>query len=61
MGRSYFHLHLVSDSTGETLITVARAVVAQYEGVAAIQRLFMRALREAGAEAVESVAGKQGS
>ncbi len=37
MGRSYFHLHLVSDSTGETLITVARAVVAQYEGVAAIE------------------------
>ena len=28
LGRSYFHLHLVSDSTGETLITVARAVVA---------------------------------
>jgi hypothetical protein len=37
VGRSYFHLHLVSDSTGETLITVARAVVAQYEGVAAIE------------------------
>jgi regulator of PEP synthase PpsR (kinase-PPPase family) len=27
---SYFHLHLVSDATGETLITVARAVAAQY-------------------------------
>jgi [pyruvate, water dikinase]-phosphate phosphotransferase / [pyruvate, water dikinase] kinase len=26
----YFHLHLVSDATGETLITVARAVAAQY-------------------------------
>ena len=32
-----------------------------YEGVATIQRLFMRALREAGAEAVESVAGSDGS
>jgi hypothetical protein len=26
----YFHLHLVSDATGETLITVARAAAAQY-------------------------------
>jgi regulator of PEP synthase PpsR (kinase-PPPase family) len=40
MGRSYFHLHLVSDSTGETLITVARAVVAQYEGIAAIEHVY---------------------
>jgi regulator of PEP synthase PpsR (kinase-PPPase family) len=40
LGRSYFHLHLVSDSTGETLITVARAVVAQYEGVAAIEHVY---------------------
>ena len=28
-----FHLHLVSDSTGETLITVSRAVAAQYADV----------------------------
>ncbi len=27
---SYFHLHLVSDATGETLLTVARAAAAQY-------------------------------
>jgi regulator of PEP synthase PpsR (kinase-PPPase family) len=40
VGRCYFHLHLVSDSTGETLITVARAVVAQYEGVAAIEHVY---------------------
>lgn len=40
MGRSYFHLHLVSDSTGETLITVARAAVAQYEGIAAIEHVY---------------------
>jgi regulator of PEP synthase PpsR (kinase-PPPase family) len=26
----HFHLHLISDSTGETLITVARAAAAQY-------------------------------
>ncbi|MGA8445163.1 MAG: phosphoenolpyruvate synthase regulatory protein, partial [Roseiarcus sp.] len=29
MGRSYFHLHLVSDSTGETLIAASRAASAQ--------------------------------
>ncbi len=40
MGRSYFHLHLVSDSTGETLIAVARAAVAQYEGVSAIEHVY---------------------
>lgn len=40
MTRSYFHLHLVSDSTGETLITVARAAAAQYEGVSAIEHVY---------------------
>jgi regulator of PEP synthase PpsR (kinase-PPPase family) len=40
LARSYFHLHLVSDSTGETLITVARAVAAQYEGVSAIEHVY---------------------
>ena len=28
--RKYFHLHLISDSTGETLITLARAAASQY-------------------------------
>jgi regulator of PEP synthase PpsR (kinase-PPPase family) len=37
---SFFHLHLVSDSTGETLITVARAAAAQYEAVMAIEHLY---------------------
>ncbi|GGC51623.1 pyruvate, water dikinase regulatory protein [Chelatococcus reniformis] len=40
MNRSFFHLHLVSDSTGETLIAVSRAVSAQYEGVAAIEHVY---------------------
>jgi regulator of PEP synthase PpsR (kinase-PPPase family) len=40
VGRSYFHLHLVSDSTGETLITVGRAAAAQYEGVSAIEHVY---------------------
>ncbi|HEV2558701.1 MAG TPA: pyruvate, water dikinase regulatory protein [Microvirga sp.] len=40
MGRNYFHLHLVSDSTGETLITVGRAAAAQYEGISAIEHVY---------------------
>ncbi|MEJ2624441.1 MAG: kinase/pyrophosphorylase [Pseudolabrys sp.] len=35
----YFHLHLVSDATGETLITVARAAAAQYSNVAPVEHL----------------------
>ncbi len=38
--RSYFHLHLVSDSTGETLIAVSRAATAQYEGTSAIEHVY---------------------
>ena len=37
---NYFHLHLVSDSTGETLITVARAAAAQYANVSPIEHLY---------------------
>jgi [pyruvate, water dikinase]-phosphate phosphotransferase / [pyruvate, water dikinase] kinase len=36
----YFHLHLVSDATGETLITVARAAAAQYANVSPIEHLY---------------------
>jgi regulator of PEP synthase PpsR (kinase-PPPase family) len=37
---NYFHLHLVSDSTGETLMTVARAAAAQYAQVRAIEHVY---------------------
>jgi regulator of PEP synthase PpsR (kinase-PPPase family) len=37
---SYFHLHLVSDATGETLITVARAAAAQYANVSPIEHIY---------------------
>ena len=37
---SYFHLHLVSDATGETLITVARAAAAQYVTVSPIEHIY---------------------
>jgi regulator of PEP synthase PpsR (kinase-PPPase family) len=37
---NFFHLHLVSDATGETLITIARAAAAQYAMVAPIEHIF---------------------
>jgi regulator of PEP synthase PpsR (kinase-PPPase family) len=36
----FFHLHLVSDATGETLITVARAAAAQYTTIAPVEHLY---------------------
>ncbi len=38
-GTNYFHLHLVSDATGETLITVARAAAAQYIAVSPVEHM----------------------
>jgi regulator of PEP synthase PpsR (kinase-PPPase family) len=38
--RSYFHLHLISDSTGETLNTVARAAAAQYATLSPIEHIY---------------------
>jgi regulator of PEP synthase PpsR (kinase-PPPase family) len=38
-GPNYFHLHLISDSTGETLITVARAAAAQYTAVVPVEHM----------------------
>ena len=35
-----FHLHLVSDATGETCITIARAAAAQFQGVDAVEHLW---------------------
>jgi [pyruvate, water dikinase]-phosphate phosphotransferase / [pyruvate, water dikinase] kinase len=45
---AHLHLHLVSDSTGETLISVARAVMAQFEEVTATEHLaaFVRSQRQ---------------
>jgi [pyruvate, water dikinase]-phosphate phosphotransferase / [pyruvate, water dikinase] kinase len=40
LGRNYFHLHLVSDATGETLIAVGRAAAAQYQGVSSIEHVY---------------------
>jgi [pyruvate, water dikinase]-phosphate phosphotransferase / [pyruvate, water dikinase] kinase len=35
----YFHIHLISDATGETLITVARAAAAQYSKVMPVEHM----------------------
>ena len=40
MKRSFFHLHLVSDATGETLMAVSRAAAAQYQGVSTIEHIY---------------------
>lgn len=37
---TYFHVHLVSDSTGETLNAMAKAVVARFEGVIPIEHIY---------------------
>ncbi|MFM8376801.1 MAG: pyruvate, water dikinase regulatory protein [Phenylobacterium sp.] len=37
---TYFHVHLVSDSTGETLNAMARAVCARFENVLAIEHYY---------------------
>jgi regulator of PEP synthase PpsR (kinase-PPPase family) len=37
---SFFHLHLISDATGETLLAVGRAAAAQYATVSSIEHVF---------------------
>jgi [pyruvate, water dikinase]-phosphate phosphotransferase / [pyruvate, water dikinase] kinase len=37
---TYFHLHLISDATGETLIAASRAVTSQYKGTHAIEHVY---------------------
>ena len=38
--RTYFHVHMISDSTGETLMGVMRAAAAQFERGQPIEHLF---------------------
>lgn len=37
--KAFFHLHMISDSTGETLITTGRAVASQYSNWRAIEHI----------------------
>lgn len=38
--RNYFHLHLISDSTGETLMAAGRAAAAQFQGAQALEHVY---------------------
>ena len=38
---SYFHVHLISDSTGETLNALAKAAAARFEGILPIEHLYV--------------------
>ena len=38
--QSFFHLHLISDSTGETLLAAGRAAAAQYKNARAIEHIY---------------------
>ncbi|WP_377292497.1 pyruvate, water dikinase regulatory protein [Rhizobium sp. SG2393] len=38
--KSYFHLHLISDSTGETLIAAGRAAAAQFQASHALEHVY---------------------
>lgn len=45
---SYFHLHLISDSTGETLTTIAKAAVVQYPQIRPLEHVhpMIRTMRQ---------------
>lgn len=58
---TYFHVHLVSDSTGETLNAMARAVVTQFADVLPIEHIYalVRSQRQLD-RALEEIAGAPG-
>jgi len=58
---SYYHLHLVSDATGETLTTIAKAASVQYPQIKAIEHVYplvrTKRQREGVLQEVESAPG----
>ena len=38
--KNYFHLHLISDSTGETLIAAGRAAASQFQSAHALEHVY---------------------
>ena len=58
---TYFHVHLVSDSTGETLNAMAKAVTARFDGVIPIEHIYalVRSPRQM-ERVLEEVAGAPG-
>jgi regulator of PEP synthase PpsR (kinase-PPPase family) len=58
---TYFHVHLVSDSTGETLNAMAKAVIARFDGVIPIEHIYALVRSSKQMERVlEEVAGAPG-
>jgi regulator of PEP synthase PpsR (kinase-PPPase family) len=59
--RQNFHLHLVSDSTGETIRSVARACMVQFDGIDPVEHLWPMARTAAAMERVlEDIAAHSG-
>lgn len=58
---TYFHIHLVSDSTGETLNAMARAVCARFTDILPIEHIYalVRSIRQLD-RALEEIAGAPG-
>jgi regulator of PEP synthase PpsR (kinase-PPPase family) len=58
---TYFHIHLVSDSTGETLNAMARAVCARFDAVMPIEHIYplVRSERQLG-RVMEEIAAAPG-
>jgi [pyruvate, water dikinase]-phosphate phosphotransferase / [pyruvate, water dikinase] kinase len=58
---TYFHIHLVSDSTGETLNALARAVCARFNDILPIEHIYalVRSARQL-ERALEEIAGAPG-
>ncbi|WP_370652072.1 pyruvate, water dikinase regulatory protein [Phenylobacterium sp.] len=58
---TYFHIHLVSDSTGETLNAMARAVCARFTDILPIEHIYalVRSARQL-ERALEEIAGSPG-
>ena len=58
---TYFHVHLVSDSTGETLNAIARAVCARFSAILPIEHIYalVRSQRQLRA-ALEEIGGAPG-
>ncbi|PCJ87248.1 MAG: phosphoenolpyruvate synthase regulatory protein [Hyphomicrobiales bacterium] len=52
-----FHVHLVSDATGETLINIGRAAAAQYDSANAIEHIYTMVRSEADIERVAADIG----
>ncbi|MFB2552969.1 pyruvate, water dikinase regulatory protein [Ensifer soli] len=59
--KNYFHLHLISDSTGETLIAAGRAAAAQFQSYQALEHVYplIRNRKQVG-QVLEAIDAKPG-